>query len=154
MMWKFFISIRYLLSKRKEKLISVTTALSVVSVMIGVAALIIVLGVMNGFGNELRQRIVGFNYHIYVEKPSGLEDPDRIMNTIRDERILSAAPFIDGQAIALKEGTTPRGVLIRGIETTPEKTSIDINMLIFIATLNITVVIKCDVLCDCNTSTH
>ena len=72
MKWEFLISLRYLLAKRKERFISVTTFLSVLSITIGVAALIIVLAVMNGFGDELRQKIVGFNYHIQVERMDGI----------------------------------------------------------------------------------
>ena len=130
MRWELLVSLRYLLAKRKEKFISVSTILSVASVTIGVAALIIVLAVMNGFGDELRQKIVGFNYHVYVEKIGGLENPDLIITKIkRESDIVSASPFIDGQAIILIGDHQPRGVMVRGIEPSAEKGFINIKML-------------------------
>ena len=128
-MWELLVSIRYLLAKRREKFISVTTALSIISVTIGVAALIIVLSVMDGFGEELRKKIVGFNYHIYVEKYDGVENAASIVKNIKeDKRIVSASPFIDGQAIILTKRSAPRGVLVRGLEPSSEKNFIDIEM--------------------------
>ncbi len=130
MRWELLVSLRYLLAKRKERFISVTTALSVLSVTIGVAALIIVLGVMNGFGDQLREKIVGFNYHIHVEKPGGLENSHLITKKISDlPQVRSASPFIDGQAIILTEGTQPRGILVRGIDPSAEKDSINVELI-------------------------
>lgn len=128
--WEFFISLRYLLAKRKEKFISVSTFLSIISVTIGVAVLIIVLGVMNGFGDELRQKIVGFNYHVYIEKSDGIKNPDFIINKVNSsEDVLSSSPFIDGQAIVLVESREPRGVLVRGIDASREKPHISLEVL-------------------------
>ena len=108
MKWELAVSLKYLLSKRKEKFISITTILSVVSVMVGVAALIIVLAVMNGFGDKLRQKIVGFNYHIQVEKIGGIKSPDDVVSSLkRFDSIKSATPFVDGQASAYRRKPTP-----------------------------------------------
>jgi len=128
--WEFFISLRYLLAKRKEKFISVSTFLSIISVTVGVAVLIIVLGVMNGFGDELRQKIVGFNYHVYIEKSDGIKNPDFVINKVNSsEDVLSSTPFIDGQAIVLVESREPRGVLVRGIDAAREKPYISLEVL-------------------------
>jgi len=129
MKWEFLVSLRYLLAKRREKFISVTTFLSITSVTIGVAALIVVLAVMNGFGDELREKIVGFNYHIQIFKYGGIENPDLVIDKIsRFEGISSATPFINGQAIVLSGDNQPRGILIRGIDAAIENKSININI--------------------------
>jgi lipoprotein-releasing system permease protein len=64
MSFEFFIAKRYLQSKRKTGFISIITYISVAGVMIGVAALVIVLSVMNGFEREVRSRIIGINAHV------------------------------------------------------------------------------------------
>jgi lipoprotein-releasing system permease protein len=63
---EFLIAIRYLKSKRKEGFISVIAVFSFIGIMIGVATLIIVMSVMNGFRYELIERILGINSHLTV----------------------------------------------------------------------------------------
>jgi len=62
-MWTFLISIRYFLSKRKEGMISLISAISIIGVALGVAALIIVLSIMNGFDDEVKNKIIGTYAH-------------------------------------------------------------------------------------------
>lgn len=129
MKWELLVSLRYLFSKRKEKFISVTTVLSIVSVTVGVAALIIVLAVMNGFGDKLRQKIVGFNYHIHVEKIGGIKDTASMIKEItRFDGVESAVPFIDGQAMILAEGRQPRGLLVRGMDMSLKSSHPDVDV--------------------------
>ncbi|MEE8317305.1 MAG: lipoprotein-releasing system transmembrane subunit LolC, partial [Candidatus Omnitrophota bacterium] len=68
MQYELWISFRYLISRRKEGFISIISFISVMGVAVGVTALIVVLAVMSGFDNELREKIVGTNSHIVIEK--------------------------------------------------------------------------------------
>ncbi|MBU1888371.1 MAG: lipoprotein-releasing system transmembrane subunit LolC, partial [Candidatus Omnitrophica bacterium] len=74
MRYELWISFRYLVSKRREKFISIISFISIMGVAVGVAALIVVLAVMSGFDNDLRDKIVGTNSHIVIEKEGGIEN--------------------------------------------------------------------------------
>ncbi|MFQ5952491.1 MAG: ABC transporter permease [Candidatus Omnitrophota bacterium] len=65
-MWPLFLSFKYFLSRRREGLISLISFISVLGVALGVASLIIVLSVMNGFDREIRDKIVGTYAHLTV----------------------------------------------------------------------------------------
>ncbi|PJC48255.1 MAG: lipoprotein-releasing system transmembrane subunit LolC, partial [Candidatus Omnitrophica bacterium CG_4_9_14_0_2_um_filter_42_8] len=67
MSYELWISFRYLISRRKEKFISIISFISIMGVALGVTALIVVLAVMSGFDNDLREKIVGTNSHIIIE---------------------------------------------------------------------------------------
>ena len=66
MQFELFVSLRYLLARRKQAFISVISLISVLGVAIGVASLIVVLGVMNGFSENLRDKILGINSHLIL----------------------------------------------------------------------------------------
>lgn len=72
MRFERFIALRYLLTRGNHAFISVISWVSVLGVALGVAALIVVLGVMNGFSNELRDKILGVNAHIVVTSLEGV----------------------------------------------------------------------------------
>jgi lipoprotein-releasing system permease protein len=72
MSWQLFVASRYLTAKRKEKFISIISFISILGVAIGVAALIVVLGVMSGFDNELKERLIGTTSHLTVESDGAL----------------------------------------------------------------------------------
>src|ERR1700735_5543010 len=110
------LSLRYLRARRKEGFISVIAGFSFLGIMLGVATLIIVMAVMNGFRKELLDKILGLNGHLLVQP---LESPltdwkdvaDRI-NQVQGIRL--AAPVVEGQAL----GSSPfnaSGVFVRGI---------------------------------------
>jgi len=116
--FEWLISARYLRARRKEGFISVIAGFSFLGIMLGVATLIIVMAVMNGFRKELLDKILGLNGHLLVQP---LESPltdwkvvaDRI-NTVQGIRL--AAPIVEGQALATSPfGAT--GVLVRGIRS-------------------------------------
>ncbi|ETR75310.1 multidrug ABC transporter substrate-binding protein [Afipia sp. P52-10] len=116
--FEWLISLRYLRARRKEGFISVIAGFSFLGIMLGVATLIIVMAVMNGFRKELLDKILGLNGHLLVQP---LESPltdwkevaDRI-NTVQGVRL--AAPIVEGQALATSPfGAT--GVLVRGIRS-------------------------------------
>src|ERR1700749_4745988 len=114
--FEWLLSGRYLRARRKEGFISVIAGFSFLGIMLGVATLIIVMAVMNGFRKELLDKILGLNGHLLVQP---LESPltdwkdvaDRI-NLVPGVRL--AAPVVDGQALA-SSPFNASGVLVRGI---------------------------------------
>jgi len=116
MKYQLFISLRYLFAKRKEKFISLISLFSILGVATGVMALIIVIAVMSGFDDDLKNKIIGTNSHILVEKDGGVENPDLVIAKIKDmDQFMAASPFLNGQAvIRFKDQAT--GILLRGID--------------------------------------
>jgi len=115
-MFEFFIARRYLRSK-SGKFFSSAAFTTIAGIFIGVAAIIIVLSVMNGFHQELRNRILGLTPHIIITKYSyePISDCDTLLQAIRKfPGVLSAEPFIYTKTIIRKE-TTSDGILVRGI---------------------------------------
>ena len=116
MPWTLFVSIRYLLAKRKEKFISIISLISVLGVAVGVCALIVVLSVMTGFDEEIKMKIIGTYSHIIVIEEDGIKDVDAVIARIKDiEDIVAFSPFLDKQAL-LRVRDEVRGVLLRGVD--------------------------------------
>ena len=109
---------RYLRSKRREGFISVIAGFSFLGIMLGVATLIIVMSVMNGFREELIGRIIGLNGHINVYNRYGPMFPyESVTERLRKvPGVVSAVPSIEGQALLSIEGAAS-GVLVRGLTT-------------------------------------
>ncbi|HAJ28105.1 MAG TPA: lipoprotein-releasing system transmembrane subunit LolC, partial [Syntrophus sp. (in: bacteria)] len=83
MSFEFFISLRYLKAKRKQVFVSIITFLSIGGIALGVAALIIVLAVMNGFETDLRNKILGMNSHILLMEHTGpMKDYDKLAKNV------------------------------------------------------------------------
>jgi lipoprotein-releasing system permease protein len=120
--WRFFIAKRYFKIRRKEKFISIISLISILGVVVGVAALIIVLGVMSGFNRELKARIVGTTPHIIIERDGGIANPDIFIEEVlaENENVISSSPFIQGEAI-LRQGEKFTGVIVTGIDEATEK---------------------------------
>jgi len=118
MSYEFFIGLRYLRAKRKQAFISANTFISVAGIFLGVAALIIVLSVMNGFEVELRDKILGINSHIVLMKyRGGMKDYKRVMEDLKSvDGVVASTPFIYGQAM-LKNKERATGVVLRGMST-------------------------------------
>lgn len=110
------IGLRYLRSKRKEAFISFTTWISIVGIAIGVMALIVVIAVMTGFQNEIRERILGINPHVLVLNLEGeIKEPEKIVDTIKKTGdVTHAFPFVTFQAM-LQTGRQLSGVIVKGI---------------------------------------
>lgn len=120
MRYELLVASRYLLAKRREKFISIISLISVLGVAVGVCALIVVIGVMTGFDNELRDKIIGANSHIVIEQEGGIGDASALIEKIKAEaHVASAAPFLDGQAF-IRARDTMQGVSIRGIVAAEE----------------------------------
>lgn len=118
MPYEFFIAKRYLKSKRKTRFISLITYISIAGVVIGVAALIIVLSVMNGFESEVRSRIIGFDAHIRLRTfhDQGISDYKGVMDRIRGLRhIVGLSPYILGKAI-IESKNASDGIVVKGAD--------------------------------------
>jgi lipoprotein-releasing system permease protein len=111
------IAFRYLRARRRETFISVIAWFSLLGIMLGVATLIIVMSVMNGFRIELVDRILGISGHIRIESPGGpLHDHVSLVADLeRQPEIRSAAPIVEGQALAASERRS-QGVVVRGMQ--------------------------------------
>ena len=114
--FEWMLSARYLRARRKEGFISVIAGFSFLGIMLGVATLIIVMAVMNGFRKELLDKILGLNGHILVQPlESPLTDWKDVAERISQvQGIRLAAPVVDGQALA-SSPFNASGVFVRGI---------------------------------------
>lgn len=120
MRYEFFVSFRYLLAKRKEKFVSIISLISVLGVAVGVCALIVVIGVMAGFDNDLRDKIVGTNSHLVIEKEGGIEDALAVIERIKViPHTVTASPFLNGQVL-IKVSDQADSIILRGIVPSEE----------------------------------
>ena len=121
-----FIFSRYLKSRRKDRSISVITAISTIGVSVGVMALIVSLSVMNGFEKDLQDSLQGINGHIlvYSVTPAGFrwDEKRELENKVKKTVDIEAlAPFTQNQALIMG-GDKPKGTLVKGIDPRPETT--------------------------------
>ena len=117
------VSLRYFSAKKNEKFVSIISGISLAGIMIGVAALIIVMSVMNGFHIELTSNIIGLNGDISVT-PMGkvIENYDELIQKTRNHKFVKkVTPLVVGQALALGAGANS-GVIIKGINAVDLKT--------------------------------
>ncbi|WP_215776495.1 lipoprotein-releasing ABC transporter permease subunit [Paludibacterium sp. B53371] len=121
------IGLRYLRAKRRNGFISFISLISVLGIALGVAALIIVLSVMNGFQKEIRGRILGAAAHIEVSDYQG-----HVANwqglqqfLLKQPRVQAAAPFVSAQGL-MSFGGTVRGAMVRGVSPALESHVVDI----------------------------
>jgi lipoprotein-releasing system permease protein len=114
--FEWMLASRYLRARRKEGFISVIAGFSFTGIMLGVATLIIVMAVMNGFRNELFAKILGLNGHVIVNKIGGpFEDYDEVAKKIAAvPGIKSAMPLIEGQ-VMVSSAVQATGALVRGM---------------------------------------
>src|SRR5512143_393875 len=101
MPYELFIGLRYLKAKRKSAFISIITVISVAGVALGVMALIIVLAVMTGFEEDLKEKILGTNAHIVVLNGAGsIQDYRGLMKKMQGiDGVVAATPFIYNQVM-------------------------------------------------------
>src|SRR5258708_1108244 len=114
--FEWMLSMRYLRSRRREGFISFIAVISFLSLMIGVAGLIIVMAVMNGFRKELLDKILGLNGHMVIQPiDSALTDWDQVAARVSGvPGVRLAEPVVQGQALA-SSPFNANGVLVRGV---------------------------------------
>ncbi|MFZ2198658.1 MAG: lipoprotein-releasing ABC transporter permease subunit [Thermodesulfovibrionales bacterium] len=125
--YQLFIALRYLKSKKKYRAVSVTTAISISGVAVGVMALLVVLSVMSGFHQDLQKKILGANAHIIIRDYKGaIQSYEKTAEKLNGEKdIISYAPFVLGQ-VMVSSGNRTHGVFMRGINPDKESQTTDI----------------------------
>ena len=120
MRYELFIGLRYLRARRRETFISLITIISVLGVMIGVMTLNVVMAVMTGFEETLRDRLLGINAHVALVKSGDqLRDYEKLLDQVRQTKgVVAASPSIYGQ-VMLTSGPRVSGVVVRGVD--PDK---------------------------------
>ena len=114
--YELLVGLRYTRAKRRNRFISVISLISAIGITIGVAALIVVLSVMNGFQKELRERILGVASHVQIAAfDGGLANWSALaQRASRLPDVVAAAPFINQQGL-IAHRQNVQGALIRGI---------------------------------------
>jgi lipoprotein-releasing system permease protein len=116
--YEWFVSLRYLRAKRKQTFISVISFISIAGVTLGVAALIVVLAVMTGFHDGVRQQILGNVPHVLVQRQGGnIEDFRDLVERIRQKvpEAVSVTPFVSKEAMLLARQNVA-AVSVKGVE--------------------------------------
>ncbi len=116
--FEWFLAGRYLRARRKEGFISVIALISFIGIMLGVATLIIVMAVMNGFRSELIGRILGLNGHMMVQSATGtfLEYEAAAARIREVDGVVRVTPLVEGQVMASARQRAS-GALVRGMST-------------------------------------
>jgi lipoprotein-releasing system permease protein len=113
--FEWLVALRYLRARRKEGFISVIAGFSFLGIMLGVATLIIVMAVMNGFRQELFNKMLGLNGHVVVHSLSNFSDFDEVANRIRKvSGVKYALPLVEGQ-VMISTPQSSSGALVRGL---------------------------------------
>ncbi len=117
MNFELFVCLRYLKATKKQGFISLISIISVAGVALGVAALIVVIAVMTGFGEEFRDKILGVNSHIVIQQFGGsLHDPEHIIATTKKHKeVTGVMPYVYGQSM-ITAGQGGSGCIVRGID--------------------------------------
>jgi len=117
MNFELFIALRYIFALRKQSFIAIISLFAVCGVALGVAALIVVIGVMNGFTKDLRDKILGVNAHVLVSAFSGgIRDHQALAELCRQvPGVTGVTPFVYSEVMLSASGGV-KGVVLRGIE--------------------------------------
>lgn len=131
MNYELFIGFRYLQARRRETFISLITVISVLGVMIGVMTLNVVMAVMTGFEETLRDRLLGINAHVaLVKSGEPMRDYEKLAQRVAKEPgVVAVSPTIYGQ-VMLTSGSRVSGVVVRGVD--PDKVNEVINLKSFV----------------------
>jgi len=129
--YELWIAVRYLRARGREVFISLTTWLGIGGVTVGVAALIVVLSVMTGFEEALRERILGANPHVLVYSVGGtLIDYEPILTATRDTKgVVEASPFVMEQVMVMAGGKA-HGAVLRSLPPISRETEGGVGKLI------------------------
>ncbi|WP_455474822.1 lipoprotein-releasing ABC transporter permease subunit [Bartonella sp. B30(2025)] len=115
--YEWMIAFRYMIPNKKHVVASVISIISLIGIMLGVFALIVVMAVMNGFRTELLNRILGMNGHLVVQTiNSGISNYDDFISSLESVNgIKFALPVVEGQALVQGEFEGGSGALVRGM---------------------------------------
>ncbi|OPB29668.1 lipoprotein-releasing ABC transporter permease subunit [Bartonella sp. WD12.1] len=115
--YEWMISFRYMIPNKKHMFTSVVSIISLIGIMLGVFALVVVMAVMNGFRTELLNRILGMNGHLIVQTTdSGFSDYNTFISYLESiDGVNSALPVVEGQALVQGDVGGGTGALIRGM---------------------------------------
>src|SRR5207248_1839481 len=123
--FELHVALRYLLAKRKQAFISVISLISTLGVTVGVMAVIVALALMTGLQDELRDRIVGANPHIYVWNKKGIDDYHaEVAKLQRVAHVTGAAPAVIGKAL-VSASKNEEFISVTGIDPALEPAVID-----------------------------
>jgi lipoprotein-releasing system permease protein len=126
--FELFLAARYLRAKRRQALVGVVTAISVLGVAAGVASLIIALAITNGMRRDLQERLLGSTAHVELMRPAadGIRDWQPLLARLRQTKgVVAAAPGLYGQVL-ISRGARSGGALIKGILPDDERTVSDL----------------------------
>ena len=120
--YEWFVGLRYVRPRTRRGFVSFISAISMLGIAIGVAVLIIVLSVMNGFEQELRERILALASHATI---TGFDDTlpqwrEVEQHALKNDSVIAVAPFIEGERM-LVNGERLSGVLVRGMDPLAER---------------------------------
>jgi lipoprotein-releasing system permease protein len=120
---ELFVGLRYLRAKRRTRFVSFITLISLLGIALGVAALIVILSVMNGFEGELRTRLLSMSAHGMLSGADGaIEDWEPVVDAVAaQEEIAAAAPFVQVEGM-IRSGRDLLGVMVHGVDPAYEKT--------------------------------
>ena len=135
--FELHVALRYLVAKRKQASISVSSFISVLGVSVGVTAVIIALALMTGLQTELRDRVLGANPHIYVWKQGGIGADYRpeLEKLKRVPHVVGAAPEVLGQGL-VSASTVDAPIQVKGIDSVLELEVTDIRRAILTGSLD------------------
>ena len=120
MNWQLFVAVRYLIARKKVRFISLIGMISVAGVAVGVAALIIVMGVMTGFDEDLKEKIVGTYSHIEITSDYGIDPSAQIAEKIMDAgNVIGVSFFLNGQAL-IRKSDSVMGAIVKGVDIEKE----------------------------------
>jgi lipoprotein-releasing system permease protein len=137
MKFESFVAKRYLISKHKVNFITIITLISVVGITIGVAALIVVLSVFNGFGSLVTSYLMNFDPQLRIELISSKSNNIDVETALKSQKeILNYAPYVSGKVLAYNQGLT-KVVTLKGIDKKNSTDIYDINSSILFGDFNL-----------------
>ncbi|MDP3142324.1 MAG: ABC transporter permease, partial [Candidatus Omnitrophota bacterium] len=120
--YESWISLRYLTATNRERFISLISLISIIGVAIGVAALIIVLAVMTGFDVDLKDKIIGTNSNISIEREDGIRDAAGIQKQLLNIKgVKATSEYINGRVFLQFSSNRVMNVALRGIDPVSEE---------------------------------
>ncbi|MBF0619637.1 MAG: ABC transporter permease [Candidatus Omnitrophica bacterium] len=115
MNYTHWLAFKYLIAK-KDRFLSLINWVAMIGIAIGVAALIVVIGVMTGFDRDLKEKIIGTNAHVLVERETGVKDFEQMRTLLAAvPGVIGASPYIHGN-VFIEFGNRAAGLIIRGID--------------------------------------